>query len=363
MIFGGMGMPEARLPAAQKLLETIGCDALLVLGLTNIRYLTGFSGSDGALLLGRDGQWLLCDSRYTTQGALEAPHCGILEYKVKSDGIAALVAGQGWGRLAFDAEQVTVAMHGKLAAAMEGVELLPLSGELDELRLLKSAAELEAIEQSCIIASTALEKLLPMIRPGVDERTLALELEILMKHGGAEEKAFDFIVASGERGALPHGRPSGKKVAPGELVTIDFGARLNGYHSDETVTVAVASADDRQREIYSVVKEAHDLAVAAIRPGVGCREVDAIARDFISSRGYGDYFGHGLGHGVGLEIHEKPTLSPRGEQSLAQGMIVTVEPGIYIPGWGGVRIEDTVAVTADGCRLLTKVPKELLFVG
>jgi len=138
---------------------------------------------------------------------------------------------------------------------------------------------------------------------------------------------------------------------------------LHGYHSDETVTVAVVSADERQREIYAVVKEAHDLAIAAVRPGAGCREIDAIARDFIAGHGFGEYFGHGLGHGVGLDVHETPTLSPRSEQTLAEGMVITVEPGIYIPGWGGVRIEDTIAVTADGCRLLTKVPKELIFAG
>jgi Xaa-Pro aminopeptidase/Xaa-Pro dipeptidase len=202
-----------------------------------------------------------------------------------------------------------------------------------------------------------------MIRPGVSERALALELEILMKRGGAEEKAFDFIVASGERGALPHGHPTERKIAAGELVTIDFGARLHGYHSDETVTVAVGSADQRQQEVYAVVKEAHDRAMAAVRPGASCRDVDGIARDFIAARGFGGYFGHGLGHGVGLDIHEKPTLSPRSGQHLAEGMVVTVEPGIYIPGWGGVRIEDTVTVTADGCRPLTRVGKELLIVG
>lgn len=355
-------MWDERLNAAKAVLESMGAEALLILGLTNIRYLTGFTGSDGALLLGRDGQWLLCDSRYTLQASGEALTCKVVEYKVKNDGIARLVAEKGWKGLAFDAEQTTVAVYRALSAAMPEVEMLPVAGQLDELRGVKSAAELEAVERSCAIASSALEQLLPMIRPGVSERSLALELEILMKRGGAEEKAFDFIVASGGRGALPHGQPTGRKLSAGELVTIDFGARLNGYHSDETVTVAVGFADERQREIYGIVKEAHDRAMDAVRPGVSCREIDGIARDFIASRGFGDYFGHGLGHGVGLEIHEKPTLSPRSEQTLARGMVITVEPGIYIPGWGGVRIEDTVAVTAAGCLPLTKVAKDLLVV-
>lgn len=356
-------MANNRLHAAQKLLESMGVDALLVLGLSNIRYLSGFTGSDGALLLSRTGQWLLCDSRYTTQAHQEALLCRIVEYSVKSEGIARLVADEGWKRLAFDAEQTSVAVHRTLVAVTEGVELIPIAAELDELRGVKSAGELAAIEESCALASASLEQLLPMIRPGVTERSLALELEIIMKRSGADEKAFDFIVASGERGALPHGHPTERAISAGELVTIDFGARLHGYHSDETVTVAVGSADQRQREVYAVVKEAHDRAIAAIRPGCPCREIDGIARDYIAARGFGDYFGHGLGHGVGLDIHEKPTLSPRSKQALAQGMVVTVEPGIYIPGWGGVRIEDTVAVTADGCRLLTRVSKELLVVG
>lgn len=356
-------MAEERLDRAKRVLESIGLDAILVLGLTNIRYLSGFTGSDGALLLGRGDQWLLCDSRYTTQAAAEALSCKVLEYKVKVDGVASLVKAQGWQRIGFDAEQVTVSVHKAIAAALPELELVPLAGELDELRAVKSAAEIRAIGESCSLASAALAKLLDMVRPGVTERTLAVELEILMRRSGADDKSFDFIVASGERGALPHGRATDRKLAAGELVTIDFGARVDGYHSDETVTLAVSSADCRQREIYGIVKEAHDRAMAAVQPGAGCREIDAIARGFIAEQGYGDFFGHGLGHGVGLDVHEKPTLSPRSEQKLSAGMIVTIEPGIYIPGWGGVRIEDTVEVTPHGCRPLTMMDKELIVTG
>jgi Xaa-Pro aminopeptidase len=184
----------------------------------------------------------------------------------------------------------------------------------------------------------------------------------MMKRAGADDKAFDFIVASGERGALPHGRASEKLLCAGELVTVDFGARCNGYNSDETVTFAVGRPDDRQRQIYAVVKDAHDLAVQAVRPGISCRELDAVARGHIEKQGFGDYFGHGLGHGVGLDVHEKPVISSRSDQMVSAGMVFTIEPGIYIPGWGGVRIEDTVEVIDDGCRLLTRVPKELLII-
>ena len=181
-----------------------------------------------------------------------------------------------------------------------------------------------------------------------------------MRRRGADARAFDFIVASGERGAMPHGRASDKLLCSGELVTIDFGAVKDGYHSDETVTVAVGRPSDRGREIHEIVRQAHDRAIAAVRPGISCRDLDAVARDYIREQGYDDYFGHGLGHGVGLDIHEKPVVSPRSDAVVEEGMVFTIEPGIYIPGFGGVRIEDTVAVTADGCVVLTQAPKELI---
>jgi Xaa-Pro aminopeptidase len=208
------------------------------------------------------------------------------------------------------------------------------------------------------LAAAAFEEILPMIRPGVVERDISLALEFAMKRRGAEEKSFDFIVASGERGALPHGVASQKKIQSGELVTIDFGARWQGYHSDETVTLAVGRVDPRLREIYDIVLDAHDRAMDMVRPGVPLREIDRIARDHIAERGYGEYFGHGLGHGVGLEVHEFPAVSPRSEEVAGEGMVITIEPGIYIPGLGGVRIEDMVKVTRDGHRRLTRLDKK-----
>ncbi|MBE9487456.1 MAG: M24 family metallopeptidase, partial [Chloroflexi bacterium] len=201
-------------------------------------------------------------------------------------------------------------------------------------------------------------EILPQIRPGISERQLALELEFALKRLGGECNAFDFIVASGLRGALPHGVASDKLLATGELVTIDFGTRVDGYHSDETVTLALGKIDGNLRQIFDIVLEAHDLALAAIQPGMLVRELDAVARDYVISHGYGDYFGHGLGHGVGLEIHESPALSPREETQLLEGMVITIEPGIYLPGTGGVRIEDTVVVRADGYELLTGISKD-----
>ena len=354
-------MFEARLTAAIKVMEAQGADALLVIGLVNIRYLSGFTGSEGALFLTRDDRILICDSRYTLQASGEAVCCAVAEYPRKLEGISALAGERVCRRIAFDAEKTSVANLKALSDAMPDVEFIPLADQLDQLRAIKSPDEVRAIEFSAGIASSAFNKLIPIIRPGVSERALALELEMMMKKGGADEKAFDFIVASGERGALPHGRPTERLLKAGEFVTFDFGACCNGYNSDETVTVAVGKPDSRLLEVYRVVKEAHDLALAEIRPGIGCSSLDNIARSHIESCGYGGYFGHGLGHGVGLEIHEMPTLSGRSLQSVEEGMIITVEPGVYIPGLGGVRIEDMVLVTADGCRILSSVDKELKY--
>ncbi len=353
-------MSEARLSAASKVVVPLGADSILVFGRVNIRYLSGFAGSDGALLLMEAERTLLCDSRYSLQARSEAQLCTVFEYKAKLEGIATLLKEKGCLKVAFDAEQLPVSFFNALTAATPGVEFIPLSDQLDQLRSLKTAAEIELIACSAEIASSAFEELLQLIKPGVSERRLALELEILMKNKGADEKSFDFIVASGERGALPHGRPTERLLSANEMVTIDFGASVAGYNSDETVTVAVGKPDSRLLEIYSVVKKAHDLALCAVKPGIECRALDAIAREYIKCSGFGEFFGHGLGHGVGLEIHEKPTVSSRSNQLVEEGMVITIEPGVYIPGLGGVRIEDLVYVTADGCTVLSKVCKELI---
>jgi Xaa-Pro aminopeptidase len=235
-----------------------------------------------------------------------------------------------------------------------------LGANLDQIRAVKDLDEIGRLGLVAQLASDSLLETLNILKPGISEAAFAFELEFEMRRRGADGRAFDFIVASGERGAMPHGRASEKLIRSGDLVTVDFGALMNGYHSDETVTVALGRPDQRAVEIYSVVKEAHDRSVAAVKPGVACSDLDAVARDYIRECGYEEFFGHGLGHGVGLEIHEKPTLSPRGDMLIEEGMVFTIEPGIYIPGFGGVRIEDTVVVQADGCRLLTQVSKELM---
>ncbi|MFA7060176.1 MAG: Xaa-Pro peptidase family protein [Pedobacter sp.] len=346
----------------ERFFNSYALDAILFTSLLNIRYLCGFSGSEGALLLTREAGWFMCDSRYTTQASVEVGAVDIRQFTVKLDAVAGLIAEMNFSRVGFEASHTTVSDFRTLSGKLARSELVAIEGEVDQIRSCKDMDELDRLKEVASLASTSLINVLPLLKPGVSEVEFARELEFEMRRRGAEGRAFDFIVASGERGAMPHGRASEKKIRSGELVTIDFGAVRHGYHSDETVTVAVGQPDDRSREIYGIVKGAHDTAIAAVRPGMTCRELDTMAREFIRGHGYGDFFGHGLGHGVGLEIHEKPVLSPRSETIIEKGMVFTIEPGIYIPGFGGVRIEDTVVVTSDGCQLLTQVPKELMIV-
>jgi Xaa-Pro aminopeptidase len=355
-------MLKNRVAAARGYLERLRLDALLFSNLSNIRYLTGFTGSEGALILWCDDGCFLTDSRYSTQAMSEVSEFKTVEYREKPACISSVLNEKGAGRIGFEAGHMTVALFRELSELLSDFELVPISDELDNLRITKDSDEIQLLGKAAEIASEALLSILGSVRPDAIERDLSLALEFAMRKSGADGKAFDFIIASGFRGALPHGKASEKKILSGELVTIDFGGVYQGYNSDETVTLAVGAPDSRQREIYQIVKDAHDSALEAVRPGISFKELDGKARNFIEDKGYGKYFGHGLGHGVGIDIHEKPTISFRSEGVVQEGMVFTIEPGIYIPGWGGVRIEDTVCVTEDGCSLLTKSPKDLLIL-
>jgi Xaa-Pro aminopeptidase len=340
--------------------EDNALDAILFTNITNVRYLCGFSGSDGALLVTREEAWFLCDSRYTTQAATEVNGAEIREFTAKYEAVCSLVTDNKLRRIGFESTHTVVSDFRQLTERLSDCDLVGIGASLDAIRSCKESCEIDLLQGVAALASAALKSTLSYIRPGTSESELALALEIEMRRRGADAKAFDFIVASGERGAMPHGRASDKLFCQGELVTIDYGAVKDGYHSDETVTVSLGRSCDRSRVMHAIVKEAHDRAIAAVKPGILCRELDEVARSYIREQGYGEYFGHGLGHGVGLEIHEKPVVSPRSDTVIEAGMVFTIEPGIYIPGFGGVRIEDTVVVTAGGCVVLTKAPKELI---
>jgi len=257
--------------------------------LPNLRYLSGFSGSTGSLLLTRDQGWFICDSRYTLQAREEVAGARIVEHGQRLEAIAALQQGQGWQRIGFEATHTMVSSHQELVTRLSDVALIPIGAELDGVRDRKDHQELAALERVAQLSSDAMLAIVSRIRPGMTEAALALELEFEMRRRGAEGRGFDFIVASGERGAMPHGRASAKQIQSGELVTLDFGAVLDGYHSDETVTVAVGFFDGRQQEVYNVVLNGHDRVIAAVRPGITCRELDAIARDYIKEQGFGDF--------------------------------------------------------------------------
>lgn len=340
------------------LLQAEELDAILIFGLPNVRYLSGFTGSDGVLLIKPDETVFLTDSRYLTQAQDQVKASRIHCYKKKLAAIAEELLNFDCKRVGFDAEAISVARYEDLAKTASLVAWFPLSTKLETLRGIKTTSELASLTTAANLNHQAFELTLPFIKPGITEQQIALELEFNLKRLGGETNAFDFIVASGIRGALPHGVASNKKLQSGELVTIDFGTRINGYYSDETVTLALGNIDRKLRQIFDIVLEAHDLALAAIRPGLPICNLDAVARNFIASNGYGECFGHGLGHGVGLEVHEYPIVSSRNEQSLLAGMVITVEPGIYIPEIGGVRIEDAIVVTETGFDALTSIPKQ-----
>lgn len=353
-------MLDNRASLLRALLDEEKLDALVLIKPENLYYFCGFTGSSGVLIVTDQERVFLTDSRYSAQAQQEVSAEVRIEYAVQSDGILAALNARSLCRVGYEADYLTCAALERLChQGGERLTWVSLTRPLHLLRGIKEEAEIVVLERAALLASRAFEEILPLCSPGRSEREIALALEFAMRRQGGDEKSFDLIVASGERGALPHGTASHRQLKSGEFVTIDFGLRLDGYCSDETVTLAIGSIDEELRQIYTTVYRAQQLAMAAIRPGVPLKEIDAVARDVIAAAGYGPYFGHGLGHGVGLEVHEYPTLSPRSVDVAESGMVFTVEPGIYVPGKGGVRLEDMVVVTAEGFRKLTCIPKEL----
>jgi Xaa-Pro aminopeptidase len=340
-----------------KLLSQLNLHALVFFQPQNLRYLCGFTGSDGVVVVSDEQLVFLTDSRYTTQAKEQVTADGIKEYSNKTDAVVEHLKEMQSTRIGFEASLSVGVFEELQAKGSSAWHWQCLKDNLQTLRLHKSADEIHSITTATDLNHEGFVDVLEMIKPGVREDEIALALEYTLRELGAEEKAFDIIVASGERGALPHGIASDKIIQNGDLVTIDFGCRVAGYFSDETVTIAVGDISKELRTIFDTVFEAHNRAIRAVVPGIALTELDNIARDHIKSSGYGEYFGHGLGHGVGLEVHEAPVVSPRSTLLAEEGMVFTIEPGIYVPGTGGVRIEDMVLVTSDGCRVLTKIPK------
>jgi Xaa-Pro aminopeptidase len=346
-------------------LPDAGVDALLVTHLPNVRYLTGFTGSSAMLLVTDAALVFTSDGRYRTQAAEQLAAAGV-DARIE---IGATVAQQRsaiaaelapGARVGLEAHAVSWGQQRDLANVLDGHELVPTEGIVERLRLVKEPAEVARIRAACAIADDALGALLPRLAERPTERDFALELEVEMRRRGASGNSFDPIVASGPNAAKPHARPSDRRVEAGELVVIDFGCIVDGYCSDMTRTVSVGDPGPEARRVWDVVRDSQWAGREAVRAGADCAEVDRACRDVIAAAGWADSFVHGTGHGVGLEIHEDPRVAASARGTLETGSVVTVEPGVYLPGVGGVRIEDTVVVTPDGADPLTAFPKELV---
>ncbi|MEP6625544.1 MAG: aminopeptidase P family protein, partial [Acidimicrobiia bacterium] len=340
-------------------------DALLVTRLVNVRYLTGFTGSAAMLLVTRAGATFVTDGRYRDQSADQLDAAGVTADiaigLTQADQRAALAtAADGVARLGLEADGVTWAQQRDFAAWFPGATLVATDGLVDGLRMVKEPGEVDRIRAACAIADDALEALLPTLAAGPTERDFALRLEFAMRERGASAVSFDPIVASGPNGAKPHARPGDRVIDAGELVVIDFGCIVDGYCSDMTRTVSVGAPSPEARRVCDTVLDAQQQGCDAVAVGVECAAVDRASRAAIETAGWGDAFIHGTGHGVGLEIHESPRVASTSTGTLDAGHVVTVEPGVYLPGIGGVRIEDTLVVTAEGSRALTLFPKDLV---
>lgn len=338
-------------------------ESVLITSDINRRYFTGMKSSAGTVLAFRNKAYLLIDFRYIEKARETVKTAEVIETKELYKEISALLRQEGVKNLAIEAMDVTVSRLNVMKKHLKCVDIIEtdvLSNTINKLRMIKDEEEMEYIRKAQEIAESAFDDILGFIKEGVTEREIALELDRLMLEKGAEGISFDTIALAGENTSMPHGVPSDKKVKKGEFVLMDFGAVYNGYHSDMTRTVCVGIPDEEMEKIYNIVLTAQEKAIAAAKAGISGKELDGIARRHICDAGYGEYFGHSLGHGVGLEIHEQPNAAPSYEKNLEKGTVITIEPGIYIAGKFGVRIEDFVILTENGCINLTKSAKNII---
>jgi Xaa-Pro aminopeptidase len=357
-----------RLAKLRAKLQHQGLDTFLVLQAENRRYLSGFTGEDGqfdesagALFITADEQILTTDSRYETQARMEAPEFEVYGYKKGlAEALPEMLQALHAERLGFESARLSYLQFQRFEKQLKdhdlSVAMIPTEGVVEALRMIKEPQEIEAIRRSLAVSESVFETIRENLSPGISEKSLAWTLEKGLREKGAESVAFPPIVASGPNAALPHAVPTDRCVEHGEPILFDWGSRFHGYCSDISRTIVLGEPDSRLKTVYQVVRDAQSMAIEAIKPGITTQAVDKIARDHIAAKGFGDRFGHGLGHGVGLATHEKPYLSPIRPANLEVGMVTTVEPGIYIPEWGGVRLENMVVIEADGAVVLNCCP-------
>ena len=351
-------MNRARIRRLYSHLKREGIEAFLFTSPENLRYVSGFTGGEGAVLLTPRRSILFVDSRYVLQAEREAKGFTVKEYRRRWEEVASVLKDAGCRKVGFESYHLTHESYVELRSHLK-TPLVASPPSIKTIRSVKEQKEISLIRKAATIAEQGFKKLAPQIGSKRREKDIALTLERYIRECGAEKTPFEIIVVSGKRGAYPHGTPSRKEIKKGEFVTIDFGAVYRGYCSDETCTLMVGRPTLQQKKVYEAVKEAHDKAIAAVAPGVKFTTIDSAARKVLEKAGLGKYFRHGTGHGVGLAVHEAPSISSRGEGVVEAGMVFTIEPGVYIPNWGGVRIEDMVEATRHGCQLITGIPKAL----
>jgi Xaa-Pro aminopeptidase len=356
-------MFEQRLAALRRSLAESNLDALLVTYLPHVRYLTGFSGSNGHCFVGKRTEYLLTDNRYRDQVKEEVHGIRVVVTKKSlSEAAAGLPGLSGSMRLGIESQYLSVEGLATLKKRLPRVTFVKTQSLVERVAAIKDKSEIELIRRAVDISDRVFRRIVEFVRPGMTELDVAAEIGYLHRKFGAEADAFEPIVASGRRGALPHARASSKKIRSGELVTLDFGCRVKGYNSDLTRTVAVGRLPARARKIYQVVRDAQRIAIEAARSGIAARALDGVARSYIRKKGFGRYFNHSLGHGLGLQVHEAPRISSLSKDVLLDGNVVTIEPGIYIPGFGGIRIEDDIVVRNTHPEVLSRSPRELLIL-
>lgn len=340
--------------------------AMFVMKLANVRYISRFTDEDSYLLITEKGNYFITDGRYTEQAQNQCPNFKVFNWRDHGRSIGECVKyildtyESGIKNIGFEENAVSFGMYDKIKKANEGIEMVSTGSLLDELRYVKDEDEIACARRAAQISDKAFMQIIDFVKPGMTENEVALQLEYYMRKEGAEGVAFDTILISGAKSSLLHGKPDEKVIEEGDFLLMDYGALYKGYRSDMTRTIMIGEPDEKQREIYELVRKAEEEAVKTVKAGVQTNVPDKVAREITNK--YIEYYYPGIGHGVGLELHEEPFISINGNRAFEKNCVVTVEPGIYIPGWGGVRVEDTVIVTEDGCEILTHAPKELIII-
>ncbi|MDO4581240.1 MAG: aminopeptidase P family protein [Bacillota bacterium] len=357
-------MHKSRLDKLRAALYGADCEAMFIVNESNVKYLSGFTSGESFLFIVTAGSnYFITDFRYIEQAEQQCPYYQVLRYRDANTPLpkvlADLCAKYQVKKLAFEREHISYAMFESISGSLQGIQLLPTDSLVEQVRAVKDEGEIENLRIACRATDDVFDMMCGWLHPGVTEREAKWQMYCFINDTGCVS-SFKPIIAAGANGSKPHAKPSARQLQNGDLLTMDFGCAYKGYHADITRTVCIGNPDEKQKEIYGVVLEANLRAEAALKAGMTGQAIDAIARDYITEQGYGEQFGHGLGHGVGMDIHELPNLNRANDKPLPAGALVTVEPGIYIPDWGGVRIEDTCLVTEDGCEIMFRSTKELL---